>query len=115
MKLSLCTLSDEDLVRYGLGFGLRPVLFITARFDASIVGGVHPLCTRVDGISVIRTQVRIFLIVPIIPGMGVSLVFDHSDFFAQIRFLYERNPQISGASLLYYSSEEIHDRFTLSS
>ncbi|MBT6287162.1 MAG: hypothetical protein HOI97_01195 [Oceanospirillales bacterium] len=121
MELSLCIPSAEDLARYVLGFGLRPALFIPGQFDASIVGGVHPLEIRVDGMLVIHTQVRIFFIAPagviepFVPGIGASLVLDHAEFFAQIRLHCERNPQIAGTSLLQCSPEEIHDRFTLSS
>jgi hypothetical protein len=49
------------------------------------------------------------------PGIGASLVLDHSEFFAQIRVHCERNYQIAGTSLLQCSQEEFHDRFTLSS
>lgn len=55
MELSLCIPSAEGLARNLLGFGLRPALFILGRFDASIIGGVHPLWIRVDGVSVIHT------------------------------------------------------------
>lgn len=121
MELLLCIPSAEDLARHVLGFGLRPALFIPGRFDASIIGGVHPLWIRVDGVSLIQTQVRIFFIAPagviepFVPGIGASFVLDHSEFFAQIRHHCERNPQIAGTSLLQCPPEEIHDRFTLSS
>ena len=71
MELLLCIPSAEDLARHVLGFGLRPALFIPGRFDASIIGGVHPLWIRVDGVSLIQTQVRIFFIAP----AGVTRAF----------------------------------------
>jgi len=121
MELSLCIPSAEDLARHVLGFGLRPGRYIACRFPSALSRRRHPLWIRVDGVSLIQTQVRIFFIAPagviepFFPGIGASLVLDHSEFFAQIRHHCERNSQIAGTSLLQCLPEEIHDRFTLSS
>ena len=121
MELTLKLNSDHDVIAHFLPFGLRPAVFLPGQFEASVVGGVHPLELHHYHLGVIHTQVRIFWIAPVgvidpfVPGIGVSLVLDHVDLFDQFEILTKSNPKITGSSLLQCGLEEVHDRFSLSS
>ena len=120
MQLTLTVTTDYELSIHYFQFGLRRALFISGRFDPSIVSGVHPVKLSGSSLGLIESQIRVFFVAlvgvidPFVAGVAVSLIMGHLELFDLLETRSMQNPQNTGSSLLQYALEEIHDRCALS-